>query len=177
MLYGIEFVLQPWRDQHRLRAGFSISGQEAVLTRRTLLDANQYVLIALRLVDAQEETIVRLFIDEQVVGRVRADDMVLDALRALVVVPLDVVKRLRVGGPDEGPPGRRYRFLKFLAGLDLADADVVILRSEPVDAIGDERVVRTVIDGRDSKEVLAFAFEVAIVKNGFLPTIARRPNE
>ena len=165
MFDRVEFVFEPRCDQHGLGAGFGIGAQEAIVAGRPFLSADQYVLATVRLVDAQEITIVGLFIDEQVIGRIRTDNMMFYSLRPLVVVPFNVVKRLRVGRPDDRTPRRWNRFLELLAGLDRTHTNVVVLGPQPVHAVGDEFMVGAVIDGRDTEEVLAFALEVAIVED------------
>ncbi len=173
----IELVVESGRHQRRLGAGLRIGTQVPVLARRALADADKNVLATLRLLDAHEVAVIRLFVDEDIVSRVRAHTMVLYALGALVVVAFDVIERSGIGRPDDGAPGGRNRFLEFVPGIDRTNTDVVVLRSEPVHAVGDQLVVRTVIHRRDAEELLAFALAVTVVKNRLRAPLSRRADE
>ena len=172
MLDGIEFVLEARRDEYGFCARRGIRGQVAILARGAFARADEYVGVALRFFDVQEITVVGLFVDKQVVLRARADDMMPDALGALVVVPLHVVKGFGIGGPDHGAVRGGDRFRVLLAAVDCADTNVVILRPEPVDAVRDEFVIRAVFDGRNTEEFLAFTLEIAIEEDRLIAPVA-----
>ena len=165
MIDLVELVFESRCNDQRLRTGFGVRPQVAVLAGCALGGNDENELIALRFADVEEVTVVRFLVDQPVFARGRADDMVLDPLWALVVVALDVVEGLRVGGPDDRAVGRRDRLGVLLAGVDRANANVVVLRSELVDTVSDESMIRTMVDCGDSKELFAFALEVAVIEN------------
>ncbi len=99
MLDVIQLLFDPGSNQPGRGAGRGIGPKITILARRALARADEYVLTALAPACKQEHRIVGLLVDEQVIGRVRTENVLLDALRALVFVALDVIERLRIGSP------------------------------------------------------------------------------
>ena len=100
-----------------------------------------------------------------------------DPFRALVVIALDIEQGFRVRRPGDAAAGRGDRFRVLLTGFDVPNADVVVLRAQPVHAVGDELVVRAVAHGADAEERLALALPVAVEEDGLIAAVARHANE
>jgi len=140
------------RDQHWRRFR-RVSPQKTGLAGDLTARGDEDVVSALAFRNAKEKRIIRFFIYRPIRRRIRSKLMQLYAFWALIIVALYIEKRFAVGGPNcAAYIGALNRFIMFGAGLYVANTDREIFRSQAVNSIGDEALVRAVGNGADIEE-------------------------
>src|SRR5690242_21603052 len=99
----------------------------------------------MQLIDADKETFVALLIDQLVSALFGADDMIKDALGAMVGVEPDIKKSATVGGPDHAAGRVLNDVAEIFSRREIAHANLVELGTRIVHRPGEQPVIGRMI--------------------------------
>ena len=150
----------------RRRRGRS-ARDEPRLARLVVAGGDDYEVAGLRRVDGQEESPVRLVVDQDIVRDGTARGAAKHLGRPAVIVPPDPEQVRAVGRPDEVSSGALHRARQERSGGQIAHVDAVHLGALLVRGVGEERVIRTVVSQRDVKVRLALGLRVRVQQHLF----------
>jgi hypothetical protein len=133
-------------------------------------------LVRKRAADADKEAGVLLLEDNRIARLVGADGMEAYAVGAVIVVILSVVECAGIVGPYIGTRRVLDDFGTILAGIEIADDNVIIFRAGAVGGPG-KVPVRAVMLGAGKAEIVVARLDIAIEQNGFRSAIAWRAHD
>src|SRR5690606_17732380 len=136
-------------DQARLAAQFGVD--QPAFRRLVIMRVDDDEPVAERAADADEKAWILLLEDDRIVGLLGADRMQPYAVGPVIIVIFGVVDGAGIIGPDIGAGSILDGLSAILAGLDIADDDVVIFRASAVGGPG-EIAVRAVMLGAGKAE-------------------------
>jgi len=140
----------------RLGIGFEIVDFRC----RMASSADKNVVAGLRLTNGEKEARILFAID---LGRPFAAQLVhVNRCRSALIIALDPVDAIRVRAPDKRSIGIFNNVRQIFTGLQILELNVVKLAALGIGRIGDELVVRAVLDIIEGEISLAFAHGVAI---------------